>query len=140
MKSSILMDCARVQSQAARMNSGTETAFSCPSARLMHSARCPAFADQGFAAHDPMALNENLSAPFFDAAFTAERDVFVAVAETENFTRAVERLHTVQLSLSRQIQDLESEVGVKLLEHNGRHVRQTQAGAIFLKKSRLVLQ
>lgn len=64
---------------------------------------------------------------------------FVTVAETGSFTRAAEILHTVQPSLSRQIQDLEREVGTELLRRNSRKLEPTPAGAVFLDEARLVL-
>jgi LysR family transcriptional regulator, hca operon transcriptional activator len=64
---------------------------------------------------------------------------FVTVVETGSFTRAAELLHTVQPSLSRQIQDLEREVGAELLRRNSRKLEPTPAGAVFLDEARLVL-
>jgi LysR family hca operon transcriptional activator len=64
---------------------------------------------------------------------------FVTVAETANFTRAAEILHTVQPSLSRQIQDLEREIGAMLLQRNSRKIELTPAGVVFLDEARLVL-
>ena len=65
---------------------------------------------------------------------------FVAVAEEGSLlTAAQQRLHTSQPSLSRQIRDLESEVGVKLLERQARGVTLTEAGRIFLDHARLAL-
>jgi LysR family hca operon transcriptional activator len=65
---------------------------------------------------------------------------FVAVAEEGSLTNAAERrLHTAQPSLSRQIRDLEAEVGVKLLERGARGTELTAAGRIFLDHARLAL-
>ena len=51
---------------------------------------------------------------------------------------AERRLRTAQPSLSRQIRDLESEVGVKLLERKARGITLTKAGRVFLDHARLV--
>jgi LysR family hca operon transcriptional activator len=65
---------------------------------------------------------------------------FVAVAEEGSLTNAAERrLHTAQPSLSRQIRDLELEVGVKLLERGARGIELTASGRAFLDHARLVL-
>ena len=65
---------------------------------------------------------------------------FVAVAEEANLTVAAERrLHTSQPSLSRQIRDLEYEVGAELLTRSARGVELTAAGRAFLDHARLVL-
>src|SRR5262252_1983946 len=65
---------------------------------------------------------------------------FIAVAEEGSFTVAAEkRLHTAQPSLSRQIRDLEYEVGVPLLVRSVHGVELTPAGKIFLDHARLAL-
>ena len=65
---------------------------------------------------------------------------FVAVAEEGSLTVAAERrLHTAQPSLSRQIRDLEYEVGAQLLIRSARGVELTAAGRAFLDHARLAL-
>jgi len=65
---------------------------------------------------------------------------FIAVAETGSLTEAAERrLYTSQPSLSRQIRDLESQVGVELLSRSVRGVELTAAGKGFLDHARLAL-
>jgi LysR family hca operon transcriptional activator len=64
---------------------------------------------------------------------------FVAAAETSSLTEAARRLHTSQPSLSRQIRDLEHQVGVDLLSRSVRGVELTDAGKVFLDHARLTL-
>jgi len=65
---------------------------------------------------------------------------FVAVAEAGSLTVAAARkLHTSQPSLSRQIRDLEDEVGAQLLARRARGIELTPAGRTFLEHARLVL-
>jgi LysR family hca operon transcriptional activator len=65
---------------------------------------------------------------------------FIAVAEEGSLTVAAEkRLHTSQPSLSRQIRDLEYQLGVQLLIRSARGVELTDAGRAFLDHARLAL-
>src|SRR3954470_14099380 len=64
---------------------------------------------------------------------------FVAVAEAENVTRAAAKLRVAQPAVSRQIRDLEEELGLALLERSPKSVRLTDAGRIFLEEARAVL-
>jgi LysR family transcriptional regulator, hca operon transcriptional activator len=65
---------------------------------------------------------------------------FIAVAEEGSVTVAAEkRLHTAQPSLSRQLRDLEAEVGAQLLVRGSRGVELTEAGRVFLDHARLAV-
>src|ERR1700729_2783235 len=65
---------------------------------------------------------------------------FVAVAEEGSLTVAAKRrLHTAQPSLSRQLRDLEYEVGVDLMTRGPRGIELTHAGRAFLEHARVVL-
>ena len=65
---------------------------------------------------------------------------FVAVADAGSLTVAAQRtLHTSQPSLSRQIRDLEDEVGAELLTRRARGIELTPAGRAFLDRARSVL-
>jgi DNA-binding transcriptional LysR family regulator len=65
---------------------------------------------------------------------------FVAVAEEQNVTRAARRLHLAQPALSRQIRDLEEELGAALFERSAASLRLTDGGRLFLNEAREVLR
>src|SRR5687768_10104497 len=65
---------------------------------------------------------------------------FIGVAEEENVSRAALKLHVSQPALSRQIRDLEDELGFSLLERSAKSVRLTEAGRSFLTEARAVLR
>jgi DNA-binding transcriptional LysR family regulator len=64
---------------------------------------------------------------------------FVAVAEALSFTRGAEKLHLAQPSLTRQIKNLEEELGVRLLDRTKRQVKLTPEGQSFLVDAKRVL-
>ena len=61
---------------------------------------------------------------------------FLAVGEALSFTKAAARLRVAQPALSRQIRDLEDEIGVDLLRRNPRGVTLTPEGKLFLAEAR----
>jgi DNA-binding transcriptional LysR family regulator len=64
---------------------------------------------------------------------------FVAVAEALSFTKAAGKLHTAQPSLTRQIKDLEEELGVQLLNRTKQQVTLTDQGRSFLADAKRLL-
>lgn len=65
---------------------------------------------------------------------------FVTVAQERNFTRAAERLHIAQPPLTRQIQQLEEELGLVLIDRESRPLRLTEAGRLFYEHALQVLE
>jgi DNA-binding transcriptional LysR family regulator len=67
-------------------------------------------------------------------------EYFIAAAEELNFTHAADRLHVSQPPFSKQIQDLESELGVNLFQRERKGVALTAAGKAFLVDARGILE
>ncbi|QDP40323.1 LysR family transcriptional regulator [Radiobacillus deserti] len=65
---------------------------------------------------------------------------FMEVAEREHVSEAAENLHVAQSAISRQIANLEAELGVSLFEREGRNVKLTQIGKIFLTHTKTAMK
>ena len=65
---------------------------------------------------------------------------FVAVAEQQSFSRAAGLLHVSQSAISEQMADLESEIGVRLLDRGSRRTALTDSGKVFLQHAQRVLE
>src|SRR2546425_9341537 len=65
---------------------------------------------------------------------------FLAVGEALNFTKAAAQLRVAQPALSRQVQDLEDEIGVDLMKRSPRGVTLTAEGKLFLDEERELLR
>jgi LysR family transcriptional regulator, hydrogen peroxide-inducible genes activator len=63
----------------------------------------------------------------------------VQIAKEHNFSRAAEKLHIAQPSLSQQLSKLEKEIGVLLFHRNTNSVELTHAGALFIDKAQQIL-
>lgn len=64
---------------------------------------------------------------------------FLTVAELNNITQAAERLHITQPTLSRQIMELEKELGVQLFDREKRQMHLNKAGALFQQRAMTML-
>lgn len=65
---------------------------------------------------------------------------YVAVSEAQSFRKAAERLRVAQPALSKQIKDLEREIGARLFERTSQGVTLTDAGGVFLDEARDILE
>src|ERR1700687_1582354 len=65
---------------------------------------------------------------------------FIAIGEEQHYGRAARRLRVAQPALSRQIQDLEKELGFALFDRLPRGVKLNSAGKLFLEDARGILQ
>jgi DNA-binding transcriptional LysR family regulator len=65
-----------------------------------------------------------------------EMNVFLAAAETQNFSEAARQLHMTQPAVSMQVQSLEQRLGVHLFERSGRHIQLSEAGETLLPMAR----
>lgn len=64
---------------------------------------------------------------------------FLTVAREENFTRAAEQLHVTQPTLSRQIADLEAELGVKLFTRSSHNIILTEDGMLLKRRAQEIV-
>lgn len=65
---------------------------------------------------------------------------FIAVIEHMNYSKAAEKLHISQPSLSNAIKKLEQEVGSSLLERNTRNLQLTEAGQLLYERAKVILK
>ncbi|BBI62424.1 hypothetical protein HSBAA_37300 [Vreelandella sulfidaeris] len=70
---------------------------------------------------------------------TQSLQAFLAVAETQSFSRAAEQLYLTQPAVSKRIATLESQVGARLFDRIGRRIALTEAGNVLLPQARHIL-
>lgn len=64
---------------------------------------------------------------------------FVTVVRRQSFTLAAHELHLTQSAISHSMRALETDLGCRLLDRNGRRVELTEQGGIFLQKAERIL-
>ena len=64
---------------------------------------------------------------------------FAQAAEEGNITRAAQKLHVTQPTMSKQLKDLETELGVKLFTRSNYSIKLTQAGELLKKRAEDIL-
>ena len=65
---------------------------------------------------------------------------FVAVVRCQSFTRAAQELHLTQSAISHSMRALESDLGCRLMDRNGRRLELTEQGGHFLQKAEAILR
>ncbi|WGI23825.1 LysR family transcriptional regulator [Halomonas alkaliantarctica] len=70
---------------------------------------------------------------------TQSLQAFLAVADTQSFSRAAEQLHLTQPAVSKRIATLESQVGARLFDRIGRRIALTEAGNVLMPQARRIL-
>lgn len=70
---------------------------------------------------------------------TQSLQAFLAVADTQSFSRAAEQLHLTQPAVSKRIATLETQVGARLFDRIGRRIALTEAGNVLLPQARRIL-
>ncbi|QPL47707.1 LysR family transcriptional regulator [Halomonas sp. A40-4] len=70
---------------------------------------------------------------------TQSLQAFLAVADTQSFSRAAEHLHLTQPAVSKRIATLESQVDARLFDRIGRRIALTEAGSVLLPQARQIL-
>src|SRR3569623_346309 len=67
-------------------------------------------------------------------------EMFVRVVETGSFSKTAREFATTQPTVTRQVADIESRLGVRLLNRNTRGVKLTEAGALYYDKCKSILR
>ncbi len=65
---------------------------------------------------------------------------FVTVVRRQSFTLAAHELHLTQSAISHSMRALETDLGCRLLDRNGRRLELTEQGGVFLQKAERILQ
>ena len=71
--------------------------------------------------------------------FITQLRYFVAVVDCQSFTKAAARCHTSQSNLSEQVQNLEGQIGLKLLDRSGRKIVPTERGRLLWERAKKII-